>query len=399
MSADEIVPESVGGEHSSNADALDGDQRSNKRRFEDSSSSSSSSSSSEDEEGIASPPPNKRRKVSRKYKQVQTGSDPRVETLIQQVGFISSYLSNLPLLSTQSSTLMHEQQQTDPIPSSSNYLNVPTTSNTIPKLSLGVLGTEFDEKTIVPQADKERLQELINLQKFDSPSWKGIRYKGALQSCIASPGFVGLKLNEELCHFNKTKDYLASTELLLAGLSNNILQQRQLLRSGLQELLDWTTANLCSINSGKMLEKMTNIFGPGSPSYKNSETAMQIVCGKRAECIEVRRERILKEIVNPNLKATLQSVPPSQEYLFSREALQPVIASLGGSQIWLNTPAYIKEKKSFNQSYASNKQHHSHRKTQNNRSDKKQNPRYKKNQPFRKNFTANNTPHNNNNKQ
>lgn len=396
MNPDEIVQVSVGGDLSSNVDAPDRDQHSNKVRRDDSSSSSSSSSSSEDEEGIASPPPNKRRRVSRKYKQVQTCSDPRVDTLIQQVGFISSYLTSLPLPTTNQSGQLPVLQENNPTPSTSIFLRNPTTS--LCKLSLGELGTEFDEKTITPQADKERLQELAHLQKFETPSWKGIRYKKALQSCIASPGFVGLKVNEELCHFNKTKDYLAPTENLLAGLSNNILEQRQLLRLGLQDLLDWASANPNNLNTDTLFEKISGTFGPGSPSYKNSETAMQIVCGKRAECIEIRRDRILKEIANSNLRATLQNVPPSQEYLFSREALQPIIASLGGSQVWLNTPAYIRERKVFNTPHVQNKKHHGQYKTQN-RDYKIDKQKFKKNQPFRKNYAANTTPPKTNSKQ
>ncbi|CAB3220820.1 unnamed protein product [Arctia plantaginis] len=148
---------------------------------------------------------------------------------------------------------------------------------------------------------------------------------------------------------------------------------------------------------------MISTFGPGSPSYKKSETAMQIVCGKRAECIEVRRDRILKEIENPNLRLTLQNIPPSQEYLFSREALQPVIASLGGSQMWLNTPSYVREKKSYNIAQSQyRKPHKTHSrdykthtksyKLQNKdyKSQNKQNFKYKSSQPFRKGYSNTN---------
>lgn len=184
------------GEGSSKIDASDGDQSVNSALPDD---SSSSSSSSEDEMGIASPPPNKRRRV-RKYQtsQVQTCSDPRVDTLIQQVGYISQYLTNLsvPTLNIKSNL----EQQIDPEPKTSHFLNNPSSS--IKVVSLGDLGTDYDEKSLVAPANTDRLRELAQLQKFDTPAWKSIRYKKALQSSIATPGFVGLKLNEELCHFN-----------------------------------------------------------------------------------------------------------------------------------------------------------------------------------------------------
>lgn len=144
--------------------------------------------------------------------------------MIQQVRYISQYLTHLPALTANNQSIL-EQHSGDPIPSTSQFLINPSTTSY--KLFLGELNTEFDVKTLVSPANKERLQELNHLQKFNTPAWKGIHYKKALQSCIASPGFVGLKINEEFCHFNKTKDYLASTEQILAGLSNNIRFHRR----------------------------------------------------------------------------------------------------------------------------------------------------------------------------
>lgn len=295
-----------------------------------------SSSSSGEEEGTASPPPNKRRKVSKP----PSISDPRVDNLISQVGQMTEYLTRLPLL------LQQQQSQAVNTPSTSQsaYLKNP---NTQPShcLSLGKLEIDLDEKSILPQADKGRLEEICNLQQFNSPAWQGIRYKRALQSFLATPGFMGLKVNNEMCHFNSKKDYLASTEELLAGLSNAVLEHRQLLQCGLQSLIDWASANPDNVNANTLFEKISSTFGPGTSIYKNSETTMQVICGKRAECIEGRRDRILKEISNHNLKATLRQIPPSAENLFHREALLPVIQSLGGSSVWLNTPAYLKEKR------------------------------------------------------
>lgn len=224
--------------------------------------------------------------------------------------------------------------------SHSQYLVNPCTNN----FQLGDLNTDFDEKRVIPSSKKERLERINLLQHFETQAWKGLRYKSVLQGFLATPGFVSLKVNEELCHFNKTKDFLASAENMLAGLSNAKLEWQELLRQGLQELLNWAAGNSGDLNPVSLFEKVSSLLGAGSPLHKCSEKIMQIICGRRGECIEIRRERILKEINNPMLKATLRDIPPSTEYLFSRQALQPVIQSLGGSQTWLNKPDYIKEK-------------------------------------------------------
>ncbi|KAH9641090.1 hypothetical protein HF086_003511 [Spodoptera exigua] len=337
--------------------ASDGEQSSTSSRASD----NSSSSSSEFEEGMASPLPNKRSRSSarnRKYKPKSVPTDPRIDTLISQVSYISNYLSQYPVYYNNS----NQNNIGNPIPSTSTsgmsqniseniskdtsrqFITLPTQPEPL-SLDWGSLITDIDDKKIIPPSDMDRFLELNKLQQFDSQAWKGIRYKRVLQSCLATPGFTALRVNDELCHFNSNKDYLASTEQLLAGLSNKALEQRQLLHSGLQSIVDWACANPQNLNPNTLFEKFSVTFGPGSSCHKNSETTMQIICGKRSECIEVRRDRILKEIVNENLKTTLRNVPPSSEYLFSREALQPIIQSLGGSQVWLNTPTYLKDKK------------------------------------------------------
>lgn len=310
-------------------------------------SESSSSSSSEVEEGYASPLPNKRqRRIPRSDRQVSTRSDPRVDTLMTQMSYISNYLAHLPAYLNMSANTQNSEVRPSTSSQPEQFLVKPTRIDQQSlSLALGTLGTSFDEKKIIPPSNVERLAELNKLQQFDSPAWKAIRYKKSLQESLASPGFTGLKVNDELCHFNKRKDYLASTEQLLAGLSNRVLEQRHLLRTGLQSVLDWATTNPKDLDPSSLFDKISETFGPGSLSHKNSETTMQIICGKRSECIETRRDRILKEIKNQNLRSTLQNVPPSSEHLFSRDSLQPVIQSLGGSQVWLNIPSYLKEKK------------------------------------------------------
>lgn len=364
---------------------------------ENSSSADASSSSSEDEAGYASPPPNKRRKYAS-----HTYSDPRVDSLIAQVSYISNFVCQLSnntlntnLHHTSNNNLSGPSQAAHSSKADTQFLNNPFSQSN--NLTLGEINIDFDEKKIIPPANKERLVELENLQKFNTQAWKGIRYKKAMQSYTATPGFVGLKINDELCHYNNSKDYLASTEQLLASLSNAVLEHRQLLQNGLQSIIDWASVDSKNLNVSSLFEKFSSTFGPGSDVSKNSEISMQIICGKRAECIEVRRDRILKELANPNLRATLQNIPPDSEYLFSKATLQPIIQSLGGSQTWLSTPSYLKEKK-INSSYEQQHTYKKHQKfssTKSYRNEKNENKSKfvpKKNQPFRRNNqTGNNS--------
>lgn len=323
-----------------------GEECNSRRQLSGSNGHRESSSSSEDDEGSSSLPPNKRRRCDKRFLPM----DPRVDSLVNQVNFISGYLTQLP----QYITAFSQNNQCSP-PASNSRVDQPSTSAAAQYLvnpcsagtstfKLGELQTDCDDRKVVPPAKEERLREVMKLQHFNSQAWKGLRYKSILQGFCATPGFVSLKVNEEFTHFKATKDFLASAENMLAGLTNAELEHEELLRGGLQELINWAARNPTELNPTSLLEKATSLLGPGSPIHKCSEKKMQIICGRRGECIEIRRERILKEVNNINLKTSLREIPPSAEYLFSRDALQPLIQSLGGFQTWLNRPSYIKEK-------------------------------------------------------
>lgn len=324
----------------SDAVASDG-ERAFRRRPGTSRSTCESSSSSEGEEGYASPPPNKRRKHT-KHK----NSDPRIDSLINQVNYISGYLTQIPhyIKSMNQNVLQETSIPCLPISAPSQYLVNPSINGD--SFTLGNLQTDYDDKKVTLPAKKERLEMVNKLQHFDTQAWKGIRYKSLLQRYAATPGFVALKVNEELCHFNKTKDYLSSAENLFAILTNAQLHHQELLRQGLQDLLNWAARDPSELNPTSLYGKVSGLLGPGTALHKCAEDIIQIICGRRSESIEIRRERILKEVNNPILKTMLRDIPPSAEYLFSRQALQPVIQSLGGTQTWLNQPEYTKTKES-----------------------------------------------------
>ena len=168
--------------------------------------------------------------------------------------------------------------------------------------------------------------------------------RGKILECpegvIASPGFTDLKVNEELCHLDRKKDSLLPTERVLVGLSNAILEQKELLKSGLQSIINGSYSSPENLNPDNLFNTLEALYGPGPQIQKNFDQISQVICGKRAECIEARREHLLTKLRNKNVQMALHKVPPSSEYRFKKSDLSSLIQSLGGSQNWLNTPAY-----------------------------------------------------------
>lgn len=282
-------------------------------------SSSSDSSSSNDDEC-----PRKKRRLDPKVT-----VDPRVDALFNQVSALTSLIMHQQCVPNNNSNGNVEL----PTCSESDFLINPSTNRK--SLDLGICKTDFDDKKYIKPANEQRLKLLIDLQHFNSPTWQHVRYSKALNDMIAQPGFCNLKINDELCCLNKGKDYLAPTEQVVAALTNALLYQRELLQGGLQGIVDWAYNSPTELDPNNLFNKITETFGKASPSYKLSEQALQILCGKRAECIEIRRQRLISEIANKNIQAALCSIPPSEEFLFDKTKLTSLINSLGGSHFWL----------------------------------------------------------------
>ncbi|KPJ20245.1 hypothetical protein RR48_03954 [Papilio machaon] len=277
-------------------------------------SSCESSSSGNVEEG----PPRKKQK-----KHQNASDDPRFAELFNQV----SLLTNI---------IMHQQYASrENAASVSDFLINPAS---IPEsLNLGECRTNFEENRVRKPANAKRLQQLIKLQHFKSSTWPHIRYKKALIDMLAAPGFCNLKINNELYCLNKGRDFLAPTEEIMAAITNGMLHQRELLQSGLQEIIDWAHNNRDELRCENLFNKFTSTFGSDSSSYKLSEQLLQIICGKRAECIEMRRKRLIDGIQDKNIQAALHNIPPCEEFLFEKTELGAFIQSLGGPQFWLSS--------------------------------------------------------------
>ncbi|CAH0728290.1 unnamed protein product, partial [Brenthis ino] len=303
---------------------------------EDSSCSSSSSSSEPEEEE----PPRKKSK-----RDAQVTVDLRIDALYEQVSFLTNLIMHQQCASSSNTNVTAKTTDVIEQPEQNNddFLTNPC-SITPKSLDLGFCKTDFDEKKVLKPADEQRLNQLIKLQHFNSSTWQHIRYKKALADMLAFPGFCNLKINDEICCLNKGKNFLASTEEIMAAITNALLYQRQLLQSGLQEIVNWSHNNPTELTSNNLFNKISEMFGNSSPSYKLSEQTLQIVCGKRAECIETRRKRLISEISDKSIQAALVNIPPSEEFLFEKTQLMSLVQSLGGPHYWLSPPQISKNR-------------------------------------------------------
>ncbi|CAH0731537.1 unnamed protein product, partial [Brenthis ino] len=310
-------------------------ERERQEREDSSCSSSSSSSEPEKEE-----PPRKKSK-----RDAQVTVDLRIDALYEQVSFLTNLIMHQQCASSSNTNVTAKTTDVIEQPEQNNddFLTNPC-SITPKSLDLGFCKTDFDEKKVLKPADEQRLNQLIKLQHFNTSTWQHIRYKKALADMLAFPGFCNLKINEEICCLNKGKDFLASTEEIMAAITNALLYQRQLLQSGLQEIVNWSHNNPTELTSNNLFNKISEMFGNSSPSYKLSEQTLQIVCGKRAECIETRSKRLISEISDKSIQAALVNIPPSEEFLFEKTQLMSLVQSLGGPHYWLSPPQTSKNR-------------------------------------------------------
>lgn len=286
---------------------------------EDSNSGSSTSSSSRSESGR---PPFKRKAPK---------EDPRIEALMNQVGFLSNlYVQSL-------CTSQHNNDTTVSVSTpNESFLAVPKQHNSS-ILDLGQITTNIDETKFIKPALPERVTKVKSLQHFGLPTWQNVRYSKALQSFAATPGFTELRVNDELCQLSKSKDYLAGTENIMAALSNAMFESNDLLRAGLQSVVDWAFNSPEELKGTALVDKMSAAVGTGSPFYKNTENILQVLCGKRSESIETRRERLIKEIPNKCIQLALRNIPPSETCLFDQSRLNALIQNFGGPQQWIHS--------------------------------------------------------------
>ncbi|KAL0893338.1 hypothetical protein ABMA27_014929 [Loxostege sticticalis] len=196
----------------------------------------------------------------------------------------------------------------------------------IPPESL-VFGIETKLKEpSVPKTPQHYLATLNDIQHFESNDWCEVRYAETQKLYSHSPGFVELDINEEVKAYDSLR-HLAHSERAYAALTFCVLKQREIIQTSLRNLLQWGRDS--SFRCEDLEEKVNDFFLKGDLP-KVSSDLLQLVCGHRAETIQMRRDGITNYIRDPLVKAAVRKVPPDCQHIFKAESLAAVLEKAGG---------------------------------------------------------------------
>lgn len=179
----------------------------------------------------------------------------------------------------------------------------------------------------VPKAPDNLLKALQDVQYFNKSEWSEVRYSEVQKSYCHTPGFVDLEANEEIRAYDQLR-HLAYADKAYAALTFCALKQRQALSSTLTELLSWAHAEQ-DLNFNSLQDKITEVFSNGD-FQKVSSDLLQLICGHRAEILQMRRDGITNHVRDPLIKATLRKIPPSDRHLFENESFTAALEKMGG---------------------------------------------------------------------
>lgn len=305
-----------------------------KKRDRSSSPSSDSSSSSERESQDSRP----RKKVRLEE---QTVSYAHFELLSQQVAF----LTDLILRKTPSTINSNNNNETDCAGfQHNNELKLRPPSNddeNAGTLKLSELKTTVKDP-VYGHANDHYLTKLKNLQRFNSSDWYAIRFAEIQKKYLATPGFIELSVNDALKRFEAAmlrddpRSYLL--ERSFAGLTNAILSQKDELQKALQSLVDWAMENRQTLSPNSIFNKIESLFSNTSPYNVVTDDILQIVCGRRADFISMRRDSLLRQIPEEFHREVLIKIPPSIEMLFDDESVQNYVQKIGGVDKLISQP-------------------------------------------------------------
>lgn len=178
----------------------------------------------------------------------------------------------------------------------------------------------------VPKTPDCYLKLLLDVQRLGSTSWSEVRYADTQKLYNHTPGFVDLETNDEVKIYD-TLRHLAHSDKAYAAISFCVLKQNETLQANIRNLLSWSKNAEISFDS--LSEKVEELFQKGE-FHKVSSDLLQMVCGHRAEVIEMRRETISSQIRDPLVKSSINKIPPTSTCLFDPEKLTAVLEKAGG---------------------------------------------------------------------
>lgn len=179
----------------------------------------------------------------------------------------------------------------------------------------------------VPQTPETYLKALNDCQLFDNKEWSEIRYSEVQKLYNYSPGFTDLEINDEIKAYDSQR-HLAYADKAYGALTFCVLKQRDALQKGMTDLISWAH-DAGSITGGQLREKIGELFSAGE-YHKVSSDMAQLICGHRAETIQMRRDGIIYHVRDPLVKSQLRKIPPSNKHVFNAESLTIALEKIGG---------------------------------------------------------------------
>lgn len=193
---------------------------------------------------------------------------------------------------------------------------------------------EWDDCTITSESVKRtaesKLKYLQKIQHFDSTEWNSVRYTDVQKKYISSPAFTNLAMNDELMAFESKFCQSRSLDQSFGAMTNMLIAQKESLQTALKDLLAWSADSETQLTRASLTNKVHELFSSTCPYMSVSKDLLQMVCGRRANIIEHRRENVLSAVKDKYNKAILRKIPPSCEYAFQAKEFSDAVSKLGG---------------------------------------------------------------------
>lgn len=178
----------------------------------------------------------------------------------------------------------------------------------------------------VPKTPDNFVKMLADVQHFGNSTWSDVRYADTQKLYNHTPGFVDLETNEEIRSYDLLP-HLAKDDKAYAAITFCVLKQKECLQENIRSLLAWAKSDSSDLNNFPV--KVEELFLKGE-LHKVSTDLIQLVCGHRAEVVEVKRDAILKHVKDPVVKKIINKIPPSNTHIFEADAFSSALEKAGG---------------------------------------------------------------------